>query len=97
METLKVIKALSHPARLDILNWLKDPEAHFGHQEHPIAMGVSAGQFQRSGLAQSTVSAHLAALTDVGLVTTRPVGQWIFYKRNEEAIITFLKQLTRDL
>lgn len=97
METLQVIKALAHPARMDILNWLRDPETHFGDQEHPVAMGVCANQFQRSGLAQSTVSAHLSALTAAGLVTRRRVGQWIFYKRNEEAIATFLTQLTHDL
>ncbi|QFY62408.1 helix-turn-helix transcriptional regulator [Rhizobium grahamii] len=97
METMKVIKALAHPARMEILGWLKDPETHFGLQDHPVAMGVSANQFQRSGLAQSTVSAHLAALTAAGLLTSRRVGQWIFYKRNEEAITAFLKQLTFDL
>ncbi|MEK1897110.1 MAG: helix-turn-helix transcriptional regulator [Rhizobium sp.] len=97
METLQVIKALAHPARMDILNWLKDPETHFGDQGHPLAMGVCANQFQRSGLAQSTVSAHLSALTAAGLVKSRRVGQWIFYKRNEEAIATFLKQLVHDL
>jgi ArsR family transcriptional regulator len=97
MEKLQVIKALAHPARMDILNWLRDPETHFGDQGHPVAMGVCANQFQRSGLAQSTVSAHLSALIAAGLVTSRRVGQWIFYKRNEEAIATFLKQLTHDL
>ncbi|KRB59077.1 ArsR family transcriptional regulator [Rhizobium sp. Root708] len=97
METMKVMKALAHPARMEILGWLKDPETHFGLQEYPVAMGVSANQFQRSGLAQSTVSAHLAALTAAGLLSSRRVGQWIFYKRNEEAIVAFLKQLTFDL
>jgi ArsR family transcriptional regulator len=60
-------------------------------------MGVCASQFERCGLSQSTVSAHLGTLHRADLVTTKRVGQWIFYKRNEETIAAFLKQLTQDL
>ena len=49
------------------------------------------------GLSQSTVSAHLATLQRAGLVTTRRVGQWIFYKRNEETIKAFLKDIGETL
>ncbi|MDV4177410.1 ArsR/SmtB family transcription factor [Rhizobium brockwellii] len=97
MDKDEIIKALAHPARMDILNWLKNPEEHFPSQEHPIEMGVCASQFERCGLSQSTVSAHLGTLHRAGLVTTKRVGQWIFYKRNEETIAAFLKQLTQDL
>ena len=31
------------------------------------------------------------------VVTSKRVGQWIFYKRNEETIAAFLQQLTQDL
>ncbi|NKL23263.1 ArsR/SmtB family transcription factor [Rhizobium leguminosarum] len=97
MDKDEIIKALAHPTRMDILNWLKNPEAHFPSQEHPFEMGVCARQFERCGLSQSTVSAHLGTLHRAGLVTTKRVGQWIFYKRNEETIAAFLKQLTQDL
>lgn len=89
-----VLKALAHPVRRDILNWLKEPELHFSGQEHPPEMGVCAGQFERCGLSQSTVSAHLATLSSAGLVTSRRVGQWIFYKRNEETIAGFRAMLS---
>lgn len=56
-------------------------------------MGVCAGQFERCGLSQSTVSSHLAVLQRAGLVTTRRVGQWVFYRRNEETITAFLKTI----
>lgn len=56
-------------------------------------MGVCAGQFERCGLSQSTVSSHLAVLQRAGLVTTRRVGQWVFYRRNEETIAAFLKTI----
>jgi ArsR family transcriptional regulator len=84
-----ILKALAHPVRRDILSWLKAPEEHFAGQEHPFEMGVCAGQFERCGLSQSSVSAHLATLSGAGLVTTRRVGQWVFYKRNEETISAF--------
>ena len=97
MEREEILKALSHPMRMEILGWLKNPQDHFSSQDHPLEMGVCASQFERCGLSQSTVSAHLATLSRAGLVTTRRVGQWVFYKRNEETIAAFLKQLTQDL
>lgn len=87
------MKALAHPVRVNILAWLKEPQLHFPTQEHPFDLGVCAGQFERCGLSQSTVSSHLAVLQRAGLVTTRRVGQWIFYRRDEEAIAAFLKSI----
>ncbi|MCK9258461.1 MAG: metalloregulator ArsR/SmtB family transcription factor [Azoarcus sp.] len=92
-----IIKALAHPVRREILQWLKEPEKHFADQAHPFEVGVCAGMFERCGLSQSTVSTHLATLQHAGLVTTRRVGQWVFYKRNEETIRAFLLQLSDKL
>ncbi|MGF6176945.1 ArsR/SmtB family transcription factor [Sinorhizobium sp. A49] len=93
MDRDEIFKALAHPARVNILAWLKEPQAHFPTQEHPFEMGVCAGQFERCGLSQSTVSSHLAILQRAGLVTTKRLGQWVFYKRNEETIAAFLKDI----
>jgi ArsR family transcriptional regulator len=61
-------------------------------------MGVCAGLIDaRTGLSQSTVSAHLASLHKAGLITSHRVGQWIFYKRNEDLIQIFLNQLHHGL
>ena len=90
----EIYKALAHPVRRQILHWLKEPERYFPSQEHSLELGVCAGQIdQRTGLSQSTVSAHLATLQRAGLVSVRKVGQWCFFKRNEAAIQTFLEQL----
>ncbi|MDX3907949.1 MAG: metalloregulator ArsR/SmtB family transcription factor [Pigmentiphaga sp.] len=97
MDLDAIIKALAHPVRRDILQWLKEPEKHFSGQEHPLEVGVCAGMFERCGLSQSTVSAHLATLQRAGLVTTRRIGQWVFYKRNEETIAAFLARLEQSL
>ncbi|MBC8716931.1 helix-turn-helix transcriptional regulator [Ochrobactrum sp. Marseille-Q0166] len=90
----EILKVLGHPVRLDILSWLKQPEKHFSAQHMPLEMGVCAGQFERCGLSQSTVSAHLSVLTKAGLITPHRVGQWTFYKRDEAAIAALLKSLS---
>ena len=94
----EIIKALAHPVRRDILNWLKDPKVQFPEQLHNHEFGICAGQIdQRCGLSQSTVSAHLAVLQRAGLITSQKVGQWHFFKRNEEVIQQFLKQMSHEL
>ncbi|MBD9397480.1 ArsR/SmtB family transcription factor [Pseudomonas sp. PDM11] len=94
----EVIKALAHPVRRDILRWLKEPDAHFAQPDHSFDIGVCAGKFdQATGLSQSTVSAHLATLQRAGLVTSRKVGQWNFFKRNEATIAAFIERITREL
>lgn len=89
MNHLEIFKALSNKTRLDILNWLKDPENHF---EGPLnsdfeETGICVGQIQsKSGLTQSTISEYLAVLQRAGLVTSVRKGQWTYYKRNDEMI-----------
>jgi len=92
-----ILKALAHPVRRELLQWLKEPEKHFAGQEHPLSLGVCAGQFERCGLSQPAVSAHLACLRRAGLLSAQRVGQWMFYKRNEETIAAFLAYLGREL
>lgn len=94
----EMIKALSHPVRRDILNWLKQPELYFSEQEHPLSFGVCAGLIdQKSGLSQSTVSAHLATLQRAGFISRKKLGQWNFFTRNEDAIQQFLVRLNEQL
>ena len=91
-------KALANPVRRQILSWLKEPEAYFEEQTHPLSMGVCAGLIdRRSGLSQSTVSGHLAVLSKAGLVTTQRAGQWTFFKRNEEVIRAYLDHMNASL
>ncbi|AKF50035.1 MULTISPECIES: ArsR/SmtB family transcription factor [Pseudomonas] len=93
-----IIKALAHPVRREILTWLKNPRASFPAQEYSIEHGVCAGQIdQRAGLSQSTVSAHLATLQRAGLISSKKVGQWHFFRRNEEVIQAFVQALVEEL
>jgi DNA-binding transcriptional ArsR family regulator len=94
----EMIKALSHPVRRDILDWLKQPEKYFADQEHPLSFGVCAGKIdQKTGLSQSTVSNHLAILQRAGFISSKKVGQWNFFSRDEVAIQAFLTRLQQQL
>lgn len=97
MDIDAIHKALANPVRRDILQWLKEPHLHF-EQDYPLELGVCCKLIdKRTGLSQSTVSVHLATLQKAGLVTTKRVGQWVFFQRNEEVIQAFLAQLNHGL
>ncbi len=101
MDIDAIHKALANPVRREILLWLKEPDRFFpeqAQQPHSFMHGVCAGQIDcRCDLSQSTVSAHLATLQRAGLVTTQRIGQWVYFKRNEEAIQAFLAVLNDGL
>jgi DNA-binding transcriptional ArsR family regulator len=92
------LKALANPVRRQILTWLKNPEQNFPGQDHDYLFGVCAGKIdERCNLSQSTVSAHLTVLQNVGLITGKRSGNWVFYKRNEAAIAACLEHLEQSL
>ena len=99
MDQVDIFKALSNRSRIQILNWLKDPEFNFPEQggagfEH----GVCVGQIQRkAGLTQSTVSEYLSILQRAGLVSSVRVGQWTYYRRDEAGIKALLENLGTEL
>ncbi|MGF6779186.1 ArsR/SmtB family transcription factor [Paraburkholderia sp. GAS334] len=98
MDINKIYKALASPIRRDILAWLKAPSTNFDEEYVPFLHGVSAGQIhERCALSKSTVSTHLAILHDAELVTSLRVGQWIFFKRNEDVVNAFLNEVTQHL
>ncbi len=84
-----VLKALASERRLQILDWLKDPVAHFPPQEHgdPEAHGA-CNQFivEKLGVSQPAGSRHLKVLTDAGLVIPTRRKGWVYYRRNEAAL-----------
>ena len=68
-----MFRSLGDPARLAILR-------HLALGEHKV-VDLTA----HLGLAQSTVSAHLACLRDCGLVTSRPQGRASMWSLNHSA------------
>jgi DNA-binding transcriptional ArsR family regulator len=82
--------------RLQILEWLKKPRAHFPPQVDGdlVRDGVCGVLIaQKLGLSQPTVSEHLKVLTHAGLIRGKRIKQWTFYQRDEAKI----KQLKRLL
>ncbi|GGX94657.1 helix-turn-helix domain-containing protein [Massilia dura] len=100
MDLLEVFKALSNRTRLDILKRLKDPVNNFPPQDegdvHTVGVCVSSIQ-EGVGLSQSTVSGYLATLQRAGLVEVQRIGQWTYYKRNEEALGALAELIGKDL
>ena len=97
MDEVAVFKALSNKTRLQILKWLKQPEKYFPEQDRDIQeFGVCVGVIQKKvNLTQSTVSEYLSLLQRTGLIVSTRVGQWTYYKRNEDAFSKF-KELIDD-
>ncbi|MFB4273952.1 MULTISPECIES: ArsR/SmtB family transcription factor [unclassified Nonomuraea] len=100
-ELLDVFKALANPVRLQLLQWLRDPERHFPVAEgiaDPHEVGVCVSHLQaKTGLAQSTVSAYMASLERAGLVRSTRVGKWTHYRRDEERIAGIIDLLGHSL
>lgn len=91
---IEPLKALAHPVRLQVLQWLRTPEEHFPVHE----VGVCVSHIQaKAGLAQSTVSAYMAVLERAGLVRSARVGKWTHYRRDEEGIARLIGGLGRDI
>ena len=83
------LRALGNDRRLQILEWLKDPEAHFPPQVDGdlVRDGVCGVLIaEKLGLSQPTVSEHLKVLAQAGLVRPKRIKQWTFYKRDEPRI-----------
>ena len=89
MLTLDVVKALANARRLEILNWLKDPKAHFPPQVDGdlIRDGVCGVLIARKlRVSQPTASEHLRVLARAGLIRGKRIKQWTFYRRDEARI-----------
>jgi DNA-binding transcriptional ArsR family regulator len=91
-------RALANPFRREVLRWLKTPDQDFAPGKYDCGCGVPANAIHaRSGLSQSTVSAHIAALVDAQLLVSNRVGQWMFLARNEDVIRAFATQISLQL
>jgi DNA-binding transcriptional ArsR family regulator len=85
----QVVKALANQRRLDIMNWLRNPTAHFPPQvDGDLVKDGVCGVYiaQKLGVSQPTASEHLRILTHAGLIRGRKIKQWTFYKRDEQRI-----------
>ena len=99
MPDLELIKALGNEKRLLVLEWLRDPVAHFPPQRDGdlIADGVCALFIaEKLGVSQPTCGEHLRLLTRAGLIRGKKIKQWVFYQRDEERIAQAKETLGSD-
>jgi DNA-binding transcriptional ArsR family regulator len=88
------LHAIADPARRKILDVLRERGACSIDKE----TGLCASDIEsRLSLSQPTISHHMAILTKAGLVEARKIGQWKWYRRNEEALQRLVKSLKESL
>lgn len=100
MQAEKIYRVLANAHRLQVLEWLKNPTAHFRPQIDGdlVEDGVCAVLIaEKLGLTASTLSEHMRLLVDAGLVVPKRIKQWTFYRRDEQAIAIIAKGLAEGL
>ena len=88
------MQAIADPNRRRILEALKER----GGCSIGKDVGLCASDIElRVKLSQPTISHHMAVLERAGLVEARKVGQWRWYKRNENTLKAFARTLKDTL
>ncbi|GHH10402.1 ArsR/SmtB family transcription factor [Streptomyces lanatus] len=75
--------------RMDILEWLKDPVAHFPDQGpgDPVEDGVTADAIAvKLNVSREAAETHLGLLVNIGLLRTKRIGPYVHYRRDEMRI-----------
>lgn len=89
MTIMKSARALGNARRLQILEWLKEPEKHFPPQRDGdlVKDGVCGLLIARKlRVSQPAITGHLRILSEAGFLKSKRTKKWTFYKRDEKAI-----------
>jgi DNA-binding transcriptional ArsR family regulator len=98
MSIEKAIRALANERRLQVMEWLKDPEAHFPPQVDGdlVKDGVCLVFIaEKLGVSQPTATEHMKVLSQAGFVRPKRIKQWTFYKRDEARIREIKKEIAK--
>ncbi len=98
MMTVDVFRALANERRLQILEWLRDPRAHFPPQMDGdlVEDGVCGALIaDKLGVSAPTLSEHMRVLIAAGLVQAKRIKGWTMYRR-DEARIAAAKRAIQD-
>lgn len=103
MKSTDIFKTLGNDVRYQILLWLKDPATHFGAAalrcgETGFDGGVCVGVIaDKSGLAQSVISSYLGSLQQTGLIESKRLGKWTYYRYHPNGVQAFLRQISDEI
>jgi len=100
MTIVDALRALGNDRRLQILDWLKDPRAHFREQvDGDLADDGVCGLLiaEKLGVSQPTLSEHMRVLVQADLVVPKRIKQWTFYRRNEARISALKARIAADV
>jgi ArsR family transcriptional regulator len=90
--------ALANRKRLQILEWLKRPRAHFPPQvDGDLVRDGVCGLLiaQKLKISQPTASEHLRILIHAGLIRGKRIKKWTFYLRDEAGIRALKKHVVK--
>ena len=96
--SVTILRALGNEQRLRIMRWLLDPRAHFPPQRDGdlVTDGVCVNFITaKLGLSQPTVTSHLKILTKAGLVTSKRIKTWTFFKPVPDRAVAALEKVAR--
>ena len=94
------LRALANDRRRQILAWLRDPQANFPPQADGdlVKDGVCGVLIaQKLGVSQPTVSEHMKVLAHAGLVRSKRIKQWTFYRRDDARIAAIKQAITETV
>jgi ArsR family transcriptional regulator len=100
MDVADLLRALANERRLQILDWLKDPTAHFPPQVHgDLVQDGVCGVFiaDKLGISAPTLSEHMRLLVQARLVRPRRIKQWTFYRRDESVIAEAMRRIAETV
>jgi ArsR family transcriptional regulator len=90
----RALQAIADPTRRRILQALKEK----GGCSLDKDVGLCASDIElRIHLSQPTISHHMSILKKAGLVKAKKIGQWRWYRRDENALRELTRALRRSL
>lgn len=90
----RMLHAIADPNRRKILQALKER----GGCSIGKDVGLCASDIEmRIHLSQPTISHHMAILRKAQLVEAKKIGQWMWYRRKEDALHAFALHLKKTL